>query len=250
MTSSILITGAGKRIGAHLAEHFAARGRSLVLHYHRSQHEAEALKARLMKAHGVNVALVQADLANTVSLGDFWKNLPACDAFIHNAALFERDMFDSFSAASLSKNLALHLQAPLILAQGFVKQLPNATQGSITILGDGCHGWSISPHFFSYAVSKQAWAGVIDLLAAAVAPRARANVVALGPSLPGAMDDSDTFERLAAITPLQRTSTPDEVAAAVAYLLAAPSVTGQVLSLAAGMGLSTARSNKTLTEAP
>lgn len=235
--NTILITGAARRIGAALAEHFAARGHDLVLHYHRSAAEAEALAERLRAQ--VTVTLVQADLADSAALTRFWNGLPPVTHLIHNASMFERDTLATMPAEQLRLQLAVNLEAPLLLSQGFMAQLPGP--GSITVLGDGCLGWSIGAPFFSYAVSKHAWASVIELLAAAVAPQARANLVSLAPTLPGVQDNDTIYARLAERAPLKRNGTPEEICAAVEYLLGAPGVTGQNLSLANGFGLAIAR---------
>ncbi|PZP87324.1 MAG: hypothetical protein DI582_00125 [Azospirillum brasilense] len=238
----MLITGAAKRVGAAIAEHFAAQGWNLVLHYHQSATAAQALAERLQRDHGITVQLVQADLSDSAVLGDFWRALPACDAFVHSAATFERDTLASMQPAVLQQQMQVNFTTPLLLAQGFMQQLPeHAGAGNIILLGDGVMGWSISPEFFSYSISKQAWLGALDVLAAACAPRAKVNLLALAPTIPGVMDGPDTFDRLAARAPLQRTGQPDEVCAAIDYLLHAPGVTGQVLSLAAGAHLQSYR---------
>lgn len=236
-----LITGAAVRIGAMLAHHLASEGHDLVLHYHRSGDAAKALAAELTAKHGTKVTLLQADLEKLENLKDFWKGLPSVTTIIHNASHFSRDGISDFTPALLRRHLALNLEAPVILTQGFLSQLPAGNSGSVIILGDGSQGWSISPEFFTYAISKHAWVALIDLLAAACAPRARANLIALGPTLPGALDSIETFERIASKAPLKRTSSSHEVAVAVDYLLASEGVTGQLLSLSGGFNLATER---------
>ncbi len=229
-----LITGAGRRIGAALARHLAARGHSLVLHYHSSGAEAEALAAELREG-GTHVTLVRANLEDVASLADFWKGLPPVTTIIHNASRYTRDKLENFSVADLQAHLAVNLEAPLILTQGFMAQLPMGAAGNVVVLGDDALGWSISPEFFSYAVSKHAWVSTIELLAAAVAPRARANVIALAPTLPNLNDPEGLFARLAAQAALKRTGDVADVLAAVEYLLGAIGTTGQVLHLGNGM---------------
>lgn len=237
----MLITGAAKRIGAALAAHYAARGWNLVLHYHRSAREADQLAVALTRDHGVQVQLVQADLADTSALTHFWRDVPACSALIHSAAMFERDRLASMQSATLQQQMQVNFLSPLQLTQGFMAQLPTEQSGNVIVLGDGAMGWSISPEFFSYALSKQAWRGALDVLAAACAPRTRVNLIALAPTLPGENDAAELFARLATHVPLQRTGTPQEVCSAVDYLLAAEGVTGQILSLAGGAELFSAR---------
>lgn len=236
-----LITGGAKRVGAHIAAHLAATGYDLVLHYHRSRTEAETLAAQLQTAHGIIVTLHATDLEQTGALDHFWDGLPACDLLVVNAAIIERDTLADFSAARLQRQLAINLEAPLLLAQGFMAQLPPERSGNIIVLGDGTMGWSIAPQFFTYSISKHAWVAAINLLAAAIAPRARANLLTLPPLLPNVGEDDALFERLARRAPLQRTGSPDEVCSAIDFLLASPGVTGQAISLANGMGMSSSR---------
>lgn len=241
MKPTTLITGGAKRIGAALAEHLAAAGHDLVLHYRASADEARALSTTLTAKHGTKVTLVQADLAKTESLATFWDGLPPVTAIIHNASHYVRDKLEDFTPANLRTHLAVNIEAPLLLTQGFMAQLPAGVTGNVIVLSDGVKRWSVSPEFFTYAATRQSWDALIDLLASACAPRARANAVALAPTLEGPTDPEGLFDRLAERTPLKRNSNPAEVCAAVDYLLGAAGVTGQTLSLAAGMGLATVR---------
>ena len=173
---------------------------------------------------------------------DFWQGLPPVTTIIHNASRYTRDKLDSFSVADLRAHMAVNFEAPLLLTQGFMAQLPAAASGNVVVLGDDALGWSISPEFFSYAVSKHAWTSTIELLAAAVAPRARANLIALAPTLPNTTDPDGMFARLAAQAALKRTGDVADVLAAVDYLLGAVGTTGQVLHLGNGMATALKRS--------
>lgn len=235
-----LITGAAKRIGAAMARHLAAQGHDLVLHYHTSQKEAEALAAEL-KAMGCAVTLVRADLADPSSLKDFWRGLPPVTNIVHNASRYVRDTLETMNAENLRAHMAVNFESPLVLSQGFMAQLPEDAKGNIIVIGDDAIGWSVAPQFMSYAASKHAWRANIGLLAAAVAPRARANVIALGPTLEGATDADGLFARLAERAPLKRTGEVSEVLKALDYVFTACGYTGQVLGLGNGMAIGTTR---------
>lgn len=238
MKPTILITGAAKRIGAAIAEHLAHAGYDLVLHYRDSAAEAEALAATLRATPAApHVTLARADLADTENLTHFWQGLPSVTHVVHNAASFTREPFAQFTPAQLRAHLAVNFEAPLILTQGFLAQLPAGALGSVTVLGDGAFGASISPQFFPYAVSKLAWEPVISLLAASLAPRARANLLALGPTLRGEAEDEAMYRRVAEGCALQSGGHPAEVARTVGWLLNQPNVTGQTINLAGGRGL-------------
>jgi NAD(P)-dependent dehydrogenase (short-subunit alcohol dehydrogenase family) len=80
-------------------------------------------------------------------------------------------------------------------------------------------------------------AEAVRLLARFLAPRVRINGIAAGATLPGAEDKADTFGKLATLAPLERTGTPEDVLAALEFLLRAQGTTGHILDLANGMGL-------------
>lgn len=240
--TTTLITGAGRRIGASIARHLAAQGHSLVLHYHRSKAEAEALAVELRAlSTKPTITLVAADLQKPDTLSDFWNGLPPVTTIIHNASRYTRDTLDRFDSAELRAHMAVNFVSPLILSQGFMHQLSKDAQGNIIVLGDDALGWSASPEFFTYTISKHSWRAAIDVLAAAVAPRARANLLALAPTLPGINDPEGMFERLAKHSPLARTGEVAEVLAAIDYLIASPGLTGQTIGLGNGMALATSR---------
>lgn len=231
-----LITGAAKRVGAEIARHLAASGWDLVLHYHRSQAEAEALAAELAAAHGTASTLRAADFTRPESLAGFWQGLPATTLLVLNAATYGRDTLPDLNPAKLREQLTVNFESPLLLAQGFFTQLPEGAQGNAVVLGDATMTAPVAPKYFSYAVSKHAWFSAITVLAAAMAPRARANLLALGPTLPNPGEEA-MFDRLAARAPLKRVGAPSDICAAIDFLLASPGVTGQVISLANGIGL-------------
>jgi NAD(P)-dependent dehydrogenase (short-subunit alcohol dehydrogenase family) len=160
---------------------------------------------------------------------------------IHNASTYTRDKLESFTLEGLRGHMTVNLEAPLLLTQGYLKQLPADARGNVVVLGDDTLGWSISPEFLTYAISKHSWRAVIELLAAALAPRARANVIALAPTLPGSEDSDAMFARLAAQAALKRTGDVAEVLAALDFVLASPGLTGQTIALGNGMGLVTKR---------
>lgn len=235
-----LITGAAKRIGARIAEHLARRGCDIVLHCHLSVNEAEALSETL-RSYGARVAMMRQDLSKVHELGSFFEGVPACDILVHNASAFIRDGLEDMDAEVLEAHMRVNMMAPLLVSQAFAKQLPAGRGGNIVLLSDSAYGWSISPHFFSYAASKLSLSACTDLLASALAPSIRVNTIALGPTLENTADSAGLFDKLASLSPLARTSTPEEVLSALDYLLDTPSATGQVLALSSGMQLATRR---------
>ncbi len=127
--------------------------------------------------------------------------------------------------------------APLRLIRAFAAQCSASGNSSIINIGDGMHGWSMSPNFLTYTLSKMALADLTKLLAMELAPRIRINTIAPGAMLPSHMDKPGVFKKLARLTPLKRNSNPSELCDAVSFLLRAESLTGQCIDLSGGLGL-------------
>lgn len=233
-----LVTGAGKRIGREIALYLAREGWDVALHCRHSSREAEALAAEIV-AMSRETALLQADLADAASssalIGKAANVLGPLSLLVHNAAVFEKEGLTHFSHESFTRHMAVNLEAPLHLSRDFAAQAPAGS--NIICLLDGMEGWSMSPAYLSYALSKQGLREAVRLLARPLAPKVRINGIAPGATLEGIGDAPDSFKRLGEKTPLQRTSAPREILAALAFLLGSPGVTGQVIDLSGGMGL-------------
>jgi NAD(P)-dependent dehydrogenase (short-subunit alcohol dehydrogenase family) len=115
-------------------------------------------------------------------------------------------------------------------------QLPEGREGLIVNLLDQ-RVWRLNPHFFSYTLTKSALWTATQTMAQAFAPRIRVNGVGPGPTLANHMQRAEDFRREAESIPLQRAITPDEIVAAVLFLLEARSVTGQMIAVDGGQHL-------------
>jgi NAD(P)-dependent dehydrogenase (short-subunit alcohol dehydrogenase family) len=94
-----------------------------------------------------------------------------------------------------------------------------------------------TPQFFSYAVSKAALWAATRMMAQALAPRIRVNAIAPGPTLPSIHQSAAAFEAEAGAVPLGHGASPEEVGQALAYLIDAPAVTGQMIAVDGGQHL-------------
>ena len=241
-----LITGAGKRIGAHLARALAKDGWAVALHYSQSAEAANALVAEIeqIKGHG-GVYPLQADLADATAvaqmIGRASKKLGAISALINNASLFEHDTPENFTIESWNAHLNINLRAPALLMRDFAnqphwgkKEKKNAQDGCIINLTDQ-RVMRLTPDFLSYTVSKYALHGLTTSFAQALADKhIRVNAIAPGPTLPNPRQSQAAFDKQAGLVPLQHGASLDDIARAVRYLLSAQSVTGQTLTVDGG----------------
>lgn len=234
-----LVTGGGRRIGAHLVRALAGHGYAVAIHYRTSAAEAEAL-AKQIERSGGRAATLRADLDNPAQLEELMARAHAAlgpvTVLVNNVAVFEHDRATDFTLEQWDRQLAINLRAPVVLARQFARLLPADATGLIVNLLDQRIA-APSRGYFSYTLSKLALAAATELLAAALAPRVRVNGIAPGLTLiSGAQSEAD-FERLVDRTPLGKGSSPDAIARALIYLLEAEVVTGQILFVDGGRHL-------------
>lgn len=234
-----LITGAARRIGRAMALALAADGWDIAVHCHKSIGEAAKLVEE-MRRLGRKAVAIEGDLAGRDTPKKLIKKakgtLGPLTLLINNASLFEPDEAASVTMAEWDAHQAVNLRAPVFLAQAFAAQLPPVEQGNIINLIDQ-RVWKLNPQYFSYTASKGGLWVVTQTMAQAFAPRIRVNAIAPGPALPNVRMREKEFEKLKRLTPLQRGTSPEEIAAAVKFILSAPAMTGQMIALDGGQHL-------------
>ncbi|HEX6000735.1 MAG TPA: SDR family oxidoreductase, partial [Hyphomicrobiaceae bacterium] len=199
----------------------------------------EQLAAEIV-GNGGMAAVLPADLANA---GEVERLVPACVAalgaptcLINNASTFIYDRVASLDSGVWDTQLAVNVKAPVFLARAFAAALPDGETGNVINIVDQ-RVWKPTPNFFSYAASKMALWDVTRTLAQALAPRIRVNAIGPGPVLKSAHQTDEEFQRQCEATILGRGTTPEEIAGAIAFILEAPAMTGQMIALDGGQHL-------------
>jgi NAD(P)-dependent dehydrogenase (short-subunit alcohol dehydrogenase family) len=230
-----LVTGAGRRIGRALTLALAEAGFDVIAHHHQS-HEAVQTLCEAVRALGRKAAPLEADLADEAQAEQLIARagtLGPLTVLVNNAALFEDDSIQTLTPETWRRHMALNLQAPVFLSQAFAAALPPSLDGVIVNLLDQ-RVLRPNPEFFSYGLSKSALWSATRMLAQALAPRIRVNGVGPGPTLASIHQSAEAFTAEAGATPLEHGPRPEEIAAAVLYLIDAPSVTGQMIAVDGG----------------
>jgi NAD(P)-dependent dehydrogenase (short-subunit alcohol dehydrogenase family) len=123
-----------------------------------------------------------------------------------------------------------------LLAQALHAATPDGAQAVVINLLDQ-KLFNLNPDFLSYTLSKAALHTATTMLAQALAPKLRVVGVAPGLTMLSGDQSESGFTHAHGATPLGRSSTPDDIAAAVCYVAGAAAVTGATLVVDGGQHL-------------
>lgn len=235
-----LVTGAGARIGAALAEALGGRGFHVGIHYRSSKGGAEAT-AEKVRAAGGEATLIEANLADESALHGLIGEAETAmggpiGLLVNSASTFRPDEAQTFSRADWNFHVDANAYAPIVLAQAFATRLPEDARGVIVNMVDQ-RVWKLNPTFFTYTLSKSLLWTATRTLAQALAPRIRVNAIGPGPTLQSVHQTDEDFAAEARATLTEEGSNPGEIVRALLYLLDAQSVTGQMIASDGGQHL-------------
>jgi NAD(P)-dependent dehydrogenase (short-subunit alcohol dehydrogenase family) len=231
-----LVTGGARRIGRAIAVALGARGAGVVVHYRSSRPEAEETAAAVEEAGG-RAWTLDADLEDPAGAGALYDR--ACEAggpvdiLVNNASVFERGTLGGADVGRLRRDMAVNAAAPLLLARRLAS---SRERGDVINLLDVRLVGYDAP-YGSYQLSKKMLDALTAMMALEFAPGVRVNGVAPGLVLPPAGKGGEHLARLARNNPLGTHGGPEDVVAAVLYLLGAGFVTGQVIFVDGGQHL-------------
>lgn len=229
-----IVTGGGTGIGRAVSIALAKQGAAVAIVYSRSKQDALDTVSAIELEGGCAVAF-QADVADLASVEKMTQAVIAqfggLDYLVNNAGITHQLPFNDLDAITdviWDILFAVNVKGSFHCCQAaapYLKMRPNSAIVNIgSIAGETGYGSSLP-----YAVTKSAVHGLTRSLARALAPEIRVNAIA-----PGAVDtrwwkgNEEKMHALSGKLPLQRISTPEDIAALVLTLLTAQSVTGQI----------------------
>ncbi|MDB5946596.1 MAG: 3-oxoacyl-[acyl-carrier-protein] reductase-like protein [Ramlibacter sp.] len=240
---TVLVTGAARRLGREIALGLARAGWQVAVHYRGSAQDAAATTAqcRALAPSPAECDLFDADLDDEGAVRTLVprvvERFGSLDAVVNNASMFEHDSIGTFGYAGLSSHLRVNAGAPILLAQALHAHLVSRNgKGAVVNLLDQ-KLWNQNPDFISYTLSKAALEAATTMLALGLAPRLRVVGVAPGLTITSHLLPEEKFRQLHKLSPLGRSSTPEDVVGAVRFALENQSITGTTLLVDGGQHL-------------
>jgi pteridine reductase len=233
-----LVTGAAKRIGAVIARTLHGSGANVAIHYLSSAAAADELAADLNSQRAGSAFTVSADVRDVRALEQMAKRVlertQRLDILVNNASSFYPTRIGTITNEQWHDLVDSNLKAPLFLSQAVLPAL-RATRGVIVNIVDVHAQRPLRDHPV-YGAAKAGLAMLTRSLAKDLGPDVRVNGVSPGAIL---WPDEGMSEGLRAAiikqTALKRSGTPEDIAAAVLFLVRdAPYVTGQIIAVDGG----------------
>ena len=232
-----------------MAIRLAEAGHDVAVHYMSSGDGAEETAAAV-RAAGRRAATLRADLLDPAAAGALLPEAAAAlgapvDCLVNNASIFEHDDVRTATPESWHRHMGSNLLAPLLLIQAMAAQgleprtggdgEPEATGLVVNMIDQRVR--KLTPHFVTYTLAKSGLWTLTRTMAQALAPAIRVNAIAPGPTIRGHRQSEAHFAAQRGGTVLGRGADASDVAAALAYLLAARTVTGQMIAVDGGQHL-------------
>lgn len=236
-----LVTGSGsRRIGNVIATTLAERGYAIGLHYQRSVEHAESTAARL-RAEGVEVLLLQADVSREEEVERMFQRLREqfgrLDVLVTAAAIWKPKPLETTTAEDVRREFEINTLGTFLCCQKAGMMMVQQPQGgAIVTMGD----WAFVRPYADYAAyfpSKGAIPTLTRTLAVELAlrnPAVRVNCILPGPVLLSPSLPEAERQRAIAGTLVRREGTPEQIAHAVVFLVENEFVTGVCLPVDGG----------------
>ncbi|MDR1093029.1 MAG: 3-oxoacyl-ACP reductase FabG [Clostridiales bacterium] len=239
---TVLITGAGRGIGAETARQFARAGYNVVVHYYKSEAAARKLRAELID-EGLSAHIFGCDVRDAAAVSGMaaWarNNFGGADVLVNNAGVSAWGLFTDTAPEERRRVLDVNLHGVFNVTHAFLPKMIERKSGCIVNISSiwGVSGASCEA---VYSASKAAVIGFTKALARETGPSGvRVNCIAPGLIKTGMNADftKEEIGEFIAKTALNKIGKPADIAAAALFLAGdgARYMTGQVLCVDGGL---------------
>jgi 3-oxoacyl-[acyl-carrier protein] reductase len=236
-----IVTGASRGIGAAITERLARDGFTVIVNYSGDSAPAEAL-ARKIEAKDGHALTIKADVSNAQAVRRMFDaaetTFGGVDVLVSNAGIMKLAPLADTDDALFDSEIAVNLKGTFNALREASRRLRNG--GRIVNLSTSVVGLRLETYGV-YVATKAAVEAMTPILAKELRGRSiTVNAVAPGPTATDLFlngKSPELIERMSKMNPLERLGTPDDIAAAVAFLVGPDGswINGQVLRANGGM---------------
>ncbi|HDL7888970.1 TPA: SDR family oxidoreductase [Yersinia enterocolitica] len=245
MTNTIqqvaIVTGASRGIGAAIAERLAQEGYTVLINYSRADDEAEALVRKIQQAGG-NALSAKGDISDPTAVAQLFTEAETAfggvDVLVNNAGIMSLSTVADSDDEHFDRQIAINLKGSFNGIREAARRLRNG--GRIVNFSTSVVGLKLEKYAV-YAATKAAVETMTAILAKELRGRdITVNAVAPGPTATDLFlngKSAELIEKMAKMAPLERLGTPEDIAAAVAFLVGKDGgwINGQVLRANGGL---------------
>ena len=237
----VLVTGGGTGVGRATCIKLAEYGASIILNYSHSYQEAQKT-VELIEDSGGTVTAIKADVTNDCAVHEMImeaeQKYGAIHYLVNNASITEQIELSDLESVTddiWDKLFSVNVKGMFYCVRAVTPIMRKLKDCAIINMGS-IAGITGSGSSLPYAVSKAAIHCMTKSLARALAPDIRVNCIA-----PAAIStrwwagEEEKMYRLSGNLPLQRISTPEDIAELICDMLIQQSMTGQIISPNNGM---------------
>jgi len=234
-----LVTGGAKRVGKAIVQALAARGCHLIVHYHRSQAQAQET-VRDLRAAGHRALALQADITKDDQVEAMIEAATAhfgrIDILVNNAALFYRTPVETLTVEDWERVMDVNLTGTFLCAHKIGLRMREWGWGHIINIADvaGERPWA---DYIPYSVSKACVLTFTQGLAMELAPQVMVNAVIPGPVLFQEDTPDNVRQREIDKTLVKRAGSPQDVAQVVVFVAESDYSTGASFHVDGGRSL-------------
>jgi NAD(P)-dependent dehydrogenase (short-subunit alcohol dehydrogenase family) len=240
----VIVTGASRGIGAAIAEKLAGDGYGVIVNYAADAEGAESVVSAI-RARGGRAEAVRADVAKPDDVAAMFdraqEQMGPLTALVNNAGtLGEQARIDQREADELTRLMEVNVVGPMLCAKHAVQAMSTAHGGKggciVTMASGAARAPAGLPGIVPYAATK----GAMVTFARGLSNEVASEGIRVNSVSPGIIDTEMAYPKareVATQSPLGRMGRPDEIAAAVSWLISpeASFVTGSDISVAGGL---------------
>ncbi|MDF3920144.1 SDR family oxidoreductase [Salinicola salarius] len=246
MKPVMIITGAGRGIGAATAIMAAQKGYAVAVNYRSDKASADKVVAEI-EADGGRAIAVQADVVDEAAIVAMFetvdRELGRLDVLVNNAGVVDQiSRVDEMSFERVDRMMKINVVGPFICAREAIKRMSTkhgGKGGAIVNVGSAASHLGGAGEYIDYAASK----GAIDVMTEGLSKEVAGEGIRVNTVRPGVIrttihasgGNPDKPDVAGSVIPMGRIGEPEEIANGILWLAEAGFTTGALVDIDGGV---------------